>query len=501
MLNSVDHRKGSQHVSVARRSHDVRLLTTCGLVASSLIWLIVAGRSQWPGAYLLVSLLVLVAAIPVVRAHVAGRLDVFEPITGICAMYVMYFGFAAVYELNTPFKEGRLGLEIEDGIQIGLVYAIAALLALQLGYALAGSYASGAPAASVVPVMGWCRVFWTSVLVYGIGLSARVYGVSRGFHIRFAASEVYGQYSGLDILYDYMGFLSTYGFILMVAFSFVTPRWRAAGRGLAWGVMLPIEMFFAFLGGPKEYFIPLLVAPVICYHYGRRAVSVAKVVIPASVMALIVFPVMTSYRSLDPGYLRRTTLMDGVGYAISGVWGVLSEKGLPEYVRWSLELVASRLDGIYTLAGVLLNVPGSMGYQWGKTIVLGFALLVPTFIWEGKYDYLSKTITWGEGIFGVPVGGGGISITHPGELFLNFGTAGVLLGMFLLGAAFRLIYEWLVGRRLFFGIVIYAVLWPTLVVPEYPIAAYFSNAAKQAGLLFLISLAAGARWRRDRTKA
>jgi hypothetical protein len=140
-----------------------------------------------------------------------------------------------------------------------------------------------------------------------------------------------------------------------------------------------------------------------------------------------------------------------------------------------------------------------MEYQWGKTIAVGFALLAPTFIWEGKYEYLLTVITWGERIFGVPVGGGGISITQPGEMFLNFGTPGMLLGMFLLGGAFRLIHQWLVGRRRFFGIVIYAILWPVLVIPEYPLAAYFSNAAKQVGLLFLISLAAGARWRRQRT--
>lgn len=501
MLSSVDHGNARQREEAGRPSHDARLLTVCGLTAVSLVWLIVTAGSQWPGAYLLVWLLVLVAVIPVLRAHVVGRLDFFEPITGISVMYVVYFGVAALYELNTSFKEGRLSLEIEDGIQIGLMYAIAALLALQIGYALAGRYASPITPPKNVPAERWSRIFWTVLVVYMIGLSARIYGVWQGLHIRFAASAVYGQYTGLDILYDYMGFLSTYGFVLMAALSFAASDWKRVAGSLAWGMMLPVELFFAFLAGPKEYFIPLLVAPLICWHYRRRAVSAFKVLLPALGMALVVFPVMTSYRSLDPAYLRRVSLTDGVSYAVTGVWDVVSERGMLEYVRWSLELVAERLDGIYTLTGVLLNVPGTMGYQWGETIVVGFAMLVPTFIWEGKYDYLVTVITWGERIFGVPVGGGGISITHPGELFLNFGTPGVLLGMFILGAAFRLTYEWLTRERRFFGIVIYAILWPTLVVPEYPIAAYFSNAAKQAGLLFLISLAAGARWRRDRTKA
>ena len=80
----------------------------------------------------------------------------------------------------------------------------------------------------------------------------------------------------------------------------------------------------------------------------------------------------------------------------------------------------------------------------------------------------------------------------------DLGFPGMLLGMFLMGGAFHLLHGWLVEDRRFFGIVIYAVLWPTLVIPEYPLAAYFSNAAKQVVLLVLISLVAGARWRRQR---
>ena len=468
----------------------------CLLAACVFVWNPVTATSSWPLAYFLVCILFIVAVFPLVCTYADGRFDFFEPITGICVLYFIYFGVASIYNLNTLSKV-RLTINIEDGLEVALVYAVLALVSLQAGYRLVGKWVRSVVVHEPIQGEGWNRIFRVSAGVYAIGLGARVYGVSQGFHIRFAASDIYGQFSGIHILYDYLGFFSTFGFILMAAYSFMAPRPRG-GRVLVWGVMLPIELFFAFLGGPKEYFVPILIAPLICYHYGRRAVPVYKFLIPLSVMALIVFPVMTSYRSLDPRYLRSAALMDAVPYAISGVWEVVSEKGLLEYLRWSLELVVERLDGIYTFTGVLLNVPSPMEYQWGKTIIVGFALLVPTVIWEGKYDYYVATITWGERIFGVPVGGGGISITQPGEMFLNFGIFGMLLGMFLLGGAYRLIHHWLVGSRYFFGIVIYAILWMTLVNPEYPLAAYYSNAVKQAALLFLISKIGGARWRRKR---
>ena len=463
------------------------------LMVCSAVWFVVTLTSQWPTAYFLVWILFCVATFPLLRAYALRCFDLFEPITGICVLYFVYFGIAAVYELNTPLKEGRLFINIEDGVEVGLLYAVFSLIALQSGYSLFHRVVLSIGRNMPVQRENWNRVFWVTIGMFTIGLGARLYGVQKGLHIRFAAAQVYGQFSGIDIFYDYLTFLSTFGFIVMVACSFVAPR-SLAIRVLVWGFMLPIELFFAFLGGPKSFFLPILISPVICYHYLKRPISVLKMMVPLGIIGWVVFPIMTSYRSLDPTYLRRLPFWDGVQYAISGSWDLLSQLRLLEYLQWGLELLVERMDGIYTLTGVLLNVPTSMGYQWGKTIVVGFGLLIPTFIWEGKYDYLLTVITWGEWIFGVPPGGGGISITHPGELFLNFGTIGVLLGMFLMGGTFRLIHRWLVDRRRFFGIVIYAILWTTIVVPEYPIASYYSNAIKQAVILLIVSVLAGSRW-------
>lgn len=457
--------------------------------------------TSYLGVYFLVAVLFVVAAVPTLQAHAAGRLDSFEPIIGVRALYFMYFGVAAVYELHTLDKP-RLGVAIEEGIVEGLAYAIVVLLMIETGYAVAGKALRRVGGIEEVSQERWNRIFWVSIAVFVAGLGARIYGVFQGYQVRFAASDLYasGAYSGIDIFYDYLGYFSTFGYILTVAYSFTAPRPRAA-QFLAWGVMLPIQLFFAFLGGPKQYFIPIVIAPLICYHYFRGRVPVFPLLLAGCIFVLIIFPIMTTYRNLDPGLLRSLDLSAQLDYAVAGVWDRVSEKGLLEYIFWGLELVVERMDGIYTFTGVLMNVPDSMEYQWGKTIMVGFAMLVPTFIWEEKYDYLSTVITWGVGIFGPDATGSGISITHPGELFLNFGPIGMLLGMLIFGAAFRLIHNWLVSGRRFFGIVIYAVIWSTLVVPEHPIAAYFSDAFKQIVLLMLISWIAGARWKWKRGKS
>ena len=482
--------------SVARPAEAVELhWIWAALGLASLIWFGVSVTSEWVLPYMLAWVLAMVALVPVARRVSEGRFDPFEPINGICILYVIYFSVATVFDLNTPDKPGRLDLPFEDTVVKGLLHAILALVALQGGYALAPRKAR--PQNDVLRPPAGNRVFVTALVVYLIGLTARLYGVSKGMHIKFASAEIYGQYTGADVFYDYLGFLSTYGFILMAADGFASGTWGPR-RFIAVAVMLPIELFFAFLAGPKEYFIPIVLGPVIMYHYARRRVSIKRAVLPLLVFAFVVFPVMTSYRSIQPAAIRRLSFWDGVGFGASTVAAEISSRNMAEYISWSGHLVAERMDGIYTFSAVIDNVPRTLDFQWGKTIAVGLAMLVPTFIWQSKYDYLATVITWGTEIFGpATAGSGGISITQPGELFLNFGPFGMVLGMIALGYGIGRLYWWLMGKG-FFGVLILAVLFPALVIPEYPIAAYYSNAVKQFVIVLLIGWAAGARTVRAR---
>jgi oligosaccharide repeat unit polymerase len=456
---------------------------------ASVIWFGVSIFSKWMLPYMLAWMLAMVALVPVARRMSLRRFDPFEPINGICILYVIYFSVATVFNLNTPDKFGHLDLPFEESVVKGLLYATLALIALQFGYALARR--RPVPPTYMLRPPAGNRVFLTALVVYLIGLTARLYGVSKGLHIKVVASDIYGQYGGLDVFYDYLGFLSTYGFILMMADGFASRKWGLR-RIVALAVMLPIEVLFAFLAGPKEYFIPIVLGPVIVYHYARKRIPIRRALLPILVIGLVVFPVMTSYRSIAPADIRRLTFWDGAQYGISTVVTDISSRNPLEHIWWAGYLVAERMDGIYTFSAVIGHVPSTMDFQWGRTIAVGLFMLVPTFIWETKYDYLARIITWGTQIFGPATAGSGISITQPGELFLNFGAVGMVLGMVLMGYGIARLYFWLMGKG-FFGVLVFAVLFPTLVIPEYPIAAYYSNAVKQAVILLLIGLAAGAR--------
>jgi hypothetical protein len=118
-------------------------------------------------------------------------------------------------------------------------------------------------------------------------------------------------------------------------------------------------------------------------------------------------------------------------------------------------------------------VPGIVDYQRGATLTNAITGLVPRFLWPDKPvlnlgEFATQVIFQSQSVSNSP-------LTDVGEFYLNFGVAGVPIGMFFWGAFFRAVYAY--SRRCsastIFQALMYLAVFPTLLFAQTGIGSVF----------------------------
>jgi len=123
------------------------------------------------------------------------------------------------------------------------------------------------------------------------------------------------------------------------------------------------------------------------------------------------------------------------------VWGGIRSNPVEDIVSGasgSLDLASSAQENVATslyatyqgFVGIVNSVPNLVPYQWGSTLLDSLTLFIPRAIWSDKPETASSWLArvfYGQRVLA------NISTTWPGELYLNFGWAGLVLGMFCTG--------------------------------------------------------------------
>ena len=112
-------------------------------------------------------------------------------------------------------------------------------------------------------------------------------------------------------------------------------------------------------------------------------------------------------------------------------------------------------------AQVILAVPERVAYQYGRTMVTWITAPIPRSIWPGK-PAVGAGIELGPKVFGTAPGTG-VPPGIVGELYMNFGLIGVLMGLFVAGLLLRSMFQTLAPRLSNPNfVVLYAVLTPRM---------------------------------------
>ena len=166
---------------------------------------------------------------------------------------------------------------------------------------------------------------------------------------------------------------------------------------------------------------------------------------------LVVFYALDTYRQRSgPSGASITTLA-----ATSGEADTAS-------IQRSVERFVERVGYGGFLADVIGVVDhGVVDRQHGATLWPGFLWFIPRAIWPAK-PVLSIGGWYAVTVLGWPPFGGEAAVTLPGDLYLNFGIAGVFGGMLAYGLVLRLLYDrFVVNGRTVIGLCLFVPIFLT----------------------------------------
>lgn len=129
------------------------------------------------------------------------------------------------------------------------------------------------------------------------------------------------------------------------------------------------------------------------------------------------------------------------GIALALIWGGLRSLSIDEIAqenagsldlskRTPLAIESALYEPFDSFVRIIEEVPQFIPYQEGKTLYEAATVFVPRPLWRNKPTSSAEWLSYV--LYGSESAGNSVA-TWPGELYLNFGTGGVILGMLLMG--------------------------------------------------------------------
>jgi hypothetical protein len=291
------------------------------------------------------------------------------------------------------------------------------------------------------------------------------------------------------------GVISTIASSVIFGNALLTVAYLRYQSRLAWILLfiaVPVSTVLGFFTGSKRQ--TLLVPAIVLFTsmlLGGR-LRARWIVIGALVLAML-YPIAQFYREdvLQDNTLTIVDALSDPGRTI----GVLSdflnfaETRGGRYLGDGLEATAARLDAVGILSVIVRDTPRVSPYQNGRTLNLFFIAFVPRVFWEGKPE-----ITLGQWITDTYGSGTRItSYTGPsfiGDLYLNFGTASVVMGMLFTGALLRLFQTRMLGPSpTAVGILAAIIVLAQIIIKQIGSAAFvLSSTVFAFGPVFIVYL-------------
>lgn len=321
------------------------------------------------------------------------------------------------------------------------------------------------------------RLAFTAVFILSIGIKLiRIFGGAYSHvhrNLNFTSHPLYSLVGFLDIL--------AYA-VLAIAFIRYFSLKKNKDNGyrfwqrLAWGAMF-LELVYAVPSCSRLGVIaPILIYLIIRSYFWKLSY---KFIIGAIILFfLVIMPFGRLCRA--PVYVQ---IADPAGY--QGV----RESVIKSYPSFIYSSIISRANQITIFKKILeLNRP----LLWGRPMLQFFTSLgPPRFIWK------NKPLPFSENTFGRDIGllhesdyTTSYGATHFGDLYLNFGRWGVILGMFLLGLLWRNIHRFFFLRLSASALMIYSLFWVQMLKGlETEMALVYAGLVKQFVLLLMVVLA------------
>lgn len=374
--------------------------------------------------------------------NVGRRFDFFEPIYFVSLLFIFVFFLRPLQILFDPSVRVRYLPNDLHYIETALIFGAIGLVSFLFGYNLKLGNVLG----NKVSVLGnnWNkkRLVLVSFSYTIIGLIAYFFAIhqSGGVGLFFETLRGRRLLSGNWAIASFVQLVQISS-LLLLAYYFKT-------RKLLFPALVCVLLSFVtslFLGG-RSIIIVYLFQPVVIYYYIRKfrtqkRLSFLVALIIISVFAVLIIVILGSMR---------------VHIAKGGFLGDISS--MPDIFLMG---IVQRLIGEFTqfdwFAIILYLVPMAVPYHNGSTFLQFFYMFIPRAFWAEKPLPIAYTVNQ---MFTQSPNPSGTPFTILGELYLNFGILGIILGMILFGLFFKSIYCYFKNNnRNLASIIIYSYLF------------------------------------------
>jgi hypothetical protein len=327
----------------------------------------------------------------------------------------------------------------------GQALAILGLLAFYAGYALPvrpllrpilpDTLYEWSHGTALFATSAWILVGWLVFIGRAVGVVPAALG--SGWISGFAISTLYGS--------------------AMLTAIYLKYRSRAAMAALV--TLVPLTTMVMFTTGSKTRILMPTAMIVVTWIVVQRRIRLRWVVAGLVAIALI-YPVAQFWRHevLQRNSITMVDVARNPGPPLRTVGRFLTSTSPGEYLSIGAQAAGVRLDGLGVVSVVLRDTPRVSPFQNGRTIMLVPIGFIPRLLWPDKPripigNWISKTYT--------PYGylsDTNLAVTWIGEFYLNFGLAGVTIGMMVLGLLLRCTHVWLLRPGLSIPLLVASVI-------------------------------------------
>lgn len=378
--------------------------------------------------------------------------DYFELGNSFFLYYLLIFGglpLALALRLPSRYVEYFIGQSISIFNTEIFIYLFIGVLFFILGYKFL-NFQKPAKRISQIFIKEWTfkRTLWVFGIVFLFNFIVKAVRIFGGGYFHLVKSQTFTSSSFYSLigLLDWLGpaalaIAFAYYFHLLKNNDFRYRFWRV----MAWGAFV-FEFSYGFFSGSKFYAVIPIAIYLIVKHYAYEK-SFKRVVIAGLLIIFVLMPFLNFYN--NPSVFLSSS------YSVNGR---VEFKNLERFT------IDSSL-GRFNQSKNIFNIFKKTGeFLYGRSLLNFFISLgPPRFIWKDKPVINASGNEFGRayGIISPDDFGTNVGPTIIGDLYLNFGAWGIVLGMLFFGALLRFIFDVFIrfsGASLS-GIMIYSVFW------------------------------------------
>jgi oligosaccharide repeat unit polymerase len=406
--------------------------------------------------YLLVVFLAFITFGPIIHRVLRRSLDLVEPCIWFAFYYFLHFGVRAIYDLifGSPILGLKLGMKDVELINTALGVSIIGVLSFWIGYRMR----LGRVIARTLPVLPKA---WNASIVLTVALLCLIFGWS--LHIfsiiqegglnawlRADKYEILAQVKGTVYL-NILANLSEVGLFII----FILARLRKhLSYWFLFTIFLILELTYRFFSGSRAQFVFVLFGLLTCtYMTSKRehqeSMKFSKWVAIGILLAIVLYPLFSVLRG---GIGNLSFLLD--------IYLFLWREPMQIF-----EIIMGRQHGLDSLCILIERVPEEEPYTLGLEHLLILVSWIPRAFWPEKPTISVGKIFYEKFYPAIFHEGTAVAVTLPGQFYWDLGITGVIIGMFLIGVLWQILFRYLVQPSdNLSNILVVSIMFPTFFV-------------------------------------